>query len=760
MKFRRHIRPCLAALAACAAFSAAAAWFLFPPCRGLPGAYDASTRICDRRGNLLRVVTSPDGLLCEPVRRERVGDWAAMALVAGEDKRFYRHSGVDLLAVGRAAWKNLRAGRIVSGASTISMLVGKLIQPRPRTLRTKILEARRALGLERALDKDALLEQYLNRAPFGGNVAGIEAAARRYFAKSAADLTLSEAALLVGLPQSPSRLRPDLHPDRAVRRRDYILEQMRQCGFITGDQFRQASAQEIRISRQPLPFLAPHFCDWVARTIPRQPAIVTALDLELQALAEKALRARLNDLRADGVRGGAIVILDVKTGGVRALVGSPDYAAAADSGQVNGALARRSPGSALKPFIYALALDEGLCSPGTVLADVPMNFDGYRPQNFDRDYRGLVSVREALVQSLNIPAVLLARKVGVGPLVHRLRAAGLATLDRPADHYGLGIAIGGCEVTLLELANAYACLARGGLWREAACLEQGGAGAAARLFSEEAAYLVADILGGDERAADAMGHIAEVRQPRVAWKTGTSAGNRDAWCIAYNPDYVVGVWIGNPSGRSSRTLVGSSAAAPVALGLFRNIYPKGGAPWFERPRRLASRQVCQTSGMPPGEHCPATVAADYIPGITDCARCDVHRFVAGHDPSRKGQVREVWPPEVQAFLARPGGEEAPPSGKPGAAADPAAAAPAVRILSPGRGETFRLVDDTPAFRQELTLRAAGGAAADGLYWFVDRRLYCKAETGVGVAWSLAQGAHVISCHDSRGRGDSVTVFVE
>ncbi len=802
------------------ALAVAAAWFSIPPYRGDLRDYGAATIIRDRRGRPLRVVLARNGLLSEPIPRERTGDWAARALVAGEDKRFYRHGGVDLLAVGRAAWRNLRNRRIVSGASTISMLVGKLTEPRPRTFWTKLVEARHALELEKALGKEELIGQYLNRAPFGGNLVGIEAAARRYFAKSAADLTLSEAALLIGIPQAPSRLRPDLYPERAGKRRNYILEQMRRCGFITEQQFRRAAAQEILVAREPRPFLAPHFCDLVARLYPRQPSIVTSLDLDLQALAEKALRARLEELRENDVRGGAIVVLEVRTGAVQAMVGSPDYAAAADSGQVNGALARRSPGSALKPFVYALALDEGLCSPRLVVADVPMDFAGYRPQNFNRDYCGPVSARDALVQSLNIPALIYVQKLGLENVVRRLRAAGLATLDRPAEHYGLGIAIGACEVTLLELANAYACLARQGGYRAATCLEQAAPGRETRLFSDEAAYLVAEILSGDERAADAGGHLAEVRRPRVAWKTGTSAGNRDAWCLAYNPEYVVGVWLGNPAGRPSRALIGSSAAAPVALGIFRQLYPKGDAPWYARPRLLGSRQVCKTSGMPPNPCCPETVPDDYLPGITVCAECNVHQAaVVGTDPNGAklksptpypsqegrqyktwdpkefpslegagvgsmsglsvigesafggnlapfgaepvdaGKVREVWPPAVQAFLAARGMETAGRIEEAGAD-QPAAAGQPVRITSPGRSETFRLVDDTPAFRQEITLRAVAGSAASGLYWFVDRQLYCRADQAADVLWPLARGAHVISCHDSLGHGDSVTVVVE
>jgi penicillin-binding protein 1C len=802
MKLPGKIQRRLIELLALGALAAGAAWLLVPPYRGKLDEYPAATRICDRHGRLLRMVLSPNDEWCEPIPLAQAGDWAAKALIAGEDKRFYRHGGVDPLAVVRAAWDNLRAGRVVSGASTITMLVAKLTEPRPRNVWTKLVESRHALDLEQRLTKQELLEQYLNRAPFGANLNGIEAAARRYFAKSAADLTLAEAALLVGLPQAPSRLRPDRFPEAAEKRRNYVLEQMRLNNFISERQFRQAAAQPVLISRQPAAFLAPHFCDLVARRCPAQPApffarkpfslseegssvasmvlwkdttlflasqgsaktscglpqdasLKTSLDCELQALAEKVLRARLEDLHVHDIRGGAVVILEVKTGAVRALVGSPDYASREDSGQVNGALARRSPGSALKPFVFALALDEGLCSPRTVVADVPMDFAGYRPQNYNRDYCGPVSVQDALVKSLNIPALFYTERLGLENVVGRLRAVGLATLDRPAGHYGLSVAVGSCEVTLLDLANAYACLARRGVFREATVLEQDGAGEESRLFSAEAAYLIAEILSGGERGSDSGAPAADVRLPRIAWKTGTSTGNRDAWCLAYNPEYVVGVWIGNPAGQGSPALVGVSAAAPVALGIFRHLYPDGQAPWFERPRRLKVRQVCAVSGLPPNAFCPVTVADDYLPGVTVANECAVHR--AGLDG---GPVREVWPPEVAAFLASRGLEKAPARAAAGTERPPAAAGERVRIVAPGRRETFRLLEDAPNFKQEIVLRAVSDRPEAGLFWFVDRRLYCQAAVSADVLWPLARGTHLIGCYDRQGRGDTVTVVVE
>lgn len=719
--------------------------------------YRASVRIFDRNGRLLRMTCGPDDTFCVPVFGAAKGAWLAPAVVAAEDKRFYRHDGVDRLALCRAMGQNLAAGRVVSGASTISTLVVKLTEPRPRTVWTKIVEAHHAGVLERSRTKEQILEQYLNRAPFGSNLRGIEAAAGRWFGKRAADLSLSEAALLVGLPQAPSALRPDRYPARARRRRDYVLDRMLACGFIADSEWRQARAAPAAVRPAANPFEAPHFCDLLLRRYGGRHVLRSTLDSRLQSVGETALRTRLREPGWAGIRGGAVVILDVESGAVRAMIGSPDFGDETKGGQVNGTMSRRSPGSALKPFVYALAMDLGLCTPGRVVADVPMSFPGYSPENFDRTYCGPVSAREALVHSLNIPALDYTQRVGQEAFVACLRRLGLSTLDQPAGHYGLGIVVGGCEVSLLELANAYGCLARGGVYRAARFLETEEAAPGARVFSAEAVYMITDMLGGDERVREAIGHTADTRAPRVAWKTGTSAGGRDAWTIAYNPDYVVGVWLGNPDGRPSPALVGGTAAAPVALDVFRRLYPDGPGPWFERPDGLQRRAVCARTGGLPNGTCPTLATDDYIPGVSASCMCDVHR----RDGPAGSPVREVWPPAVHTFLrthgmCETGVEQASAAG----VTRPPSTAARLHIREPADGETFRLMNSDLCGRQGVRLVAVTDAPASDLHWFVDGERHATASAARPVFWAPRKGRHAISCCDNRGRSDRVTVTVE
>lgn len=713
------------------------AWWSIPDYQASLDYTDAVVNICDRDGRPLRAVVENSDVVCDPIPLEQMGKWTSLAVVAFEDKRFFDHGGVDAVALCRAMAQNVHRRQVVSGASTLSTLVVKLTEPRERTVWTKLVEANHAFELEDQLSKDDILEQYLNRAPFGGTIYGIEAASRRYFGKPANALSLAESAMLVGLPQSPSTLRPDRHWDAALKRRNTVLWRMLENEMITRKQYDTAKEQTMTLRQQDLPFSAPHFCDYIQQRYPLDSDLRTTLDAELQQLAEEALRQRVAELSPAGVRGGAVVMIDVHTGELLAMVGSPDFWNVSASGQVNGTVAGRSPGSTLKPFAYAAAMDQGFCTPATVMADVPMHFAGYTPQNYSLNYSGPVSVRRALVQSLNIPALECVDQVGLESFISTLHELGFSTLNRSAENYGLGIAVGGCEATLLDLSNAYACLARGGIWKPLRLLQQEAPAEQRAIFSPESAFMISDILSGDERSADLVGHMADAVLPRVAWKTGTSSGHRDAWAIAYNPDYVVGVWLGNPDGSASDALTGGSAAGPVVGEIFRRLYPDGNAPWYEMPSGLKTRTVCARSGCIPCTDCAATVEDYYIPRITSVAPCTIHH-----------NGEEIWPAPIQGFLENRGMTET----RKTAVTD-------LNLVSPVNGETFRLLPASPGIRQEIKL-AADARSSDTLYWFIDNQLLQSADASHPIFWPLEKGAHTIACADAAGRTARANILVE
>lgn len=692
--------------------------------------YPASVVLTDRLGQPLRVWLGEGDIDCRPSYRPDPSDWIVQALVAAEDRRFWSHGGVDLLAVARALTQNVSAGRTVSGASTLSTQVIRLVEPRPRRWGAKAVEAFRALQMEQRYDKRTILAHYLNRAPFGGNIVGIEAAAWRYFGKRPADLSLAEAALLAGVPQSPSRGRPDRHPSRARKRQAYVLARMRACGCITAAQEAEALAQPVAARPSPYPFDAPHFSEWVGpgASADAKGVVRTTLDPVWQHRAGEMLRRHLRD---GPMHSGAVVMLEVRTGAVRAMVGSPDYAAQ-PAGQVNGALAARSAGSTLKPFAYAMALDQGWLTPGSVLADVPARFRDYDPQNFDPLFRGRVTARDALVLSLNMPAIEVVRRVGQAPFYDTVKRLGLATLSRPAEQYGLGLVLGNGEVRLLDLANAYACLARGGVLAPVRVLEgDERAATGRRVFSIEACWILAEMLSGDERAMDTTGHAADVRLPRMAWKTGTSAGLRDAWAVAYNPDVVIGVWVGRPDGAGSDQLIGRAAATPIAWELFRSLYPDNQSPWYERPASVTARHACAVSGLLPGRHCPLGAEDFAIERVTRCQLCAGHGGQTG--PAGLGTL------------------EAPPVAR---------AAGSVRIITPARDSTFRWMSGLDSGVQQIPLTATGSEPGEPLHWFVNDRPIGVSHAGKPLFWTLERGAHQIVCSAVCGPGDHIRIIVE
>jgi len=774
---RRRPRRLLMRLACAALAAPAAAWVLFLVAdrlwpfprqvladaqRSGPGAL-----VLDRGGRPLRAFLGAADERLFPVTPAEVNPRLVQATIAVEDRRFRRHRGVDPLALARAVLSNVRRGRVVSGASTITMQVVRRLEARPRTLTSKAVEAFRALQLERLAGKDEILTLYLNLAPYGGNLTGVEGASQTYFGKHAQDLTLAESALLAGLPKSPSRLRPDRHPEAARARRDYVLRRMRTCGFITDGELADALQQPVRAELRRFPFQAPHFAQLVRDRNPGRPLLHTTLDVRLQALCEEAVRRQVDGLRRAGVTNGAAVLVENDTGSVRALVGSCDFFSPADRGQVDGATAPRSPGSALKPFIYAMAFDAGFCAPGTMLADVPASFGGYEPENYDRASRGLATAREALTDSLNVPAVGLLRRVGQDRVYRLLRELDLSTISRPPDHYGLSLALGGADVTLLDLTGAYATLARLGVHRRCRLLETEPVDPGRRVLSEGACYLAADVLSDPERLRRADLAASVGRPLRLAWKTGTSWGHRDAWTLAWTPRYTVGVWLGNFDGRRSAALTGVQAAAPVAARILQAVHAQESCAWYARPADVAERTVCVASGMAPGPHCSATVSDLCLRDRSDRSPCTVHAEVridrrtgcclcpqcaAGR--SHDVRVVECWPSGVAAWLRQR--DPARPLMPPHLPGCPAAriAGGGPRILSPPPARTYVA---TGLSCDRLLLKAAGGGQA--LYWFVDGRLHATGAPLEGRFWPMERGTHTVLCTDEAGRSDSVCVVV-
>ncbi|MGH1572962.1 penicillin-binding protein 1C [Methylobacterium sp. P31] len=532
----------------------------------LTAASARSTVVVDRSGTLLRPFATPDGRWRLPVTAEAVDPRYRAMLLAYEDRRFETHSGIDPAAVLRAASQWLAKGRIVSGGSTLSMQVARLVEPRhERSLTSKLRQMVRAVTLERRLGKSGLFDLYLALAPYGGPLEGVRAASLAYFGREPVRLTAAQAALLVALPQAPESRRPDRFPERARAARNRVLEIASAQGILTVPEAEAAKAEPVPAARKPFPMLAAHAAEEAVAAEPAAPVIRLAIDGRVQERLE-VLAAERAAAAGPGLSV-AILVLDNRDGRVLAQVGSAGYLDPDRRGAIDMTLAVRSPGSALKPFVYGMAFEDGLAHPETLLEDRPARFSAsYAPENFDLTYQGTVTARRALQLSLNVPAVELMDAVGPARFIARLRAAG-AGIQLPREAApGLPVALGGLGITLTDLARLYAGLARGGAVPD--ILRRVGPAAAPapdrRIIEPVAAWYVADILRGTPPPENALPN-------RIAYKTGTSYGYRDAWAAGFDRHVTVVVWMGRPDGAAVPGLVGRTAAAPILFDAFARL---------------------------------------------------------------------------------------------------------------------------------------------------------------------------------------------
>jgi penicillin-binding protein 1C len=560
------------------AIAAAGLWQLdraYPP--PLDSQTATSAEVLDRDGQLLRAFATPDGYWRLPTSLDKVDRNFVDMLVAYEDKRFWDHPGIDLLAIGRAALQLVTNGRIVSGGSTLSMQLARLIEPRDsRSIASKVKQVLRALQIERRLTKREILERYLTLAPYGGNLEGVRAASLAYFGKEPARLTVSESALLVALPQLPEKRRPDRNALIAQAARDRVLQRMVSAGRLSEREAARAAVDQVPDLRRPLPALAAHAAYSALKRIepgkPLQLTVKKSVQAGLEAVAREAAKRLGPKLSV------AMIMADSRTGEILGEVGSADFFNAGRSGWIDMTRVLRSPGSTLKPFIYGLAFEQGMVAQETMIEDSPADFGGYRPKNFDMGYQGDVTIRQALQLSLNVPAVRVLDGVGPARLLARFRQAGVNPASPVNEAPGLAIGLGGVGISLRDLVQLYTGLANGG---KVHALRDGTESTpvdntAATILDDQATWQIADILGGVKPPQGAL--------PRgIAYKTGTSYGYRDAWSVGFDGRYVLGVWVGRADASAVPGLSGYVSAAPI---LFEG-FVRSGLPAMPLPSRPA-----------------------------------------------------------------------------------------------------------------------------------------------------------------------------
>lgn len=569
-----------------------------------------STVVVDREGELLGARIADDGQWRFPPSAS-VPEKYAIALIQFEDRGFRYHPGVSLKAVCRALVQNIRGGHTVSGASTISMQVIRLSRGRERTVWQKMIEMFMATRLEVRYSKDEILSLYASHAPFGGNVVGLEAAAWRYLGRDAYDLSWAEAATFAVLPNAPSSINLSQNRERLMEKRNRLLLRLRDKGFLDEYTYESSIDEPLIGELHALPSYCPHLIEEYNKD-KHATLVKTGIQMSLQERAEAVLKQWRKDLAENGINDLAAVIIDVKTGEEIAYCGNADIDAQRPGVWVDIAQAPRSTGSILKPLLYCAALQEGVILPKSLLPDVPTNFGGFSPKNFDLDYDGAVPADEALARSLNIPNVYLLKQFGTARFVKMLQEAGISSLKRKPSEYGLSLILGGSEASLGDIVNVYTGIARSYLDL-----------ASSKFYDKTAIWYMLEAMAEVGRP-DQMDWRRVSSLRKVAWKTGTSYGSRDAWAVGITPEYVVGVWAGNAEGNSAPGLTGALTAGPVMFDLF-NLLPATG--WFEEPSDGVELDFCPESGYLAGRDCPHKVRIKAPQSAIDGKACPWHREI-------------------------------------------------------------------------------------------------------------------------------------
>jgi penicillin-binding protein 1C len=723
-----------------------------------------STSIWSADGQLLRATLAADGQYRLWTPLNEMSPVLVDAFRLKEDRWFYWHPGVNpisLIRAARSTW--LSEGR--QGGSTLTMQLARLIyRLNTKTPAGKMKQSAAALWLEARYSKRSILEAYLNLAPFGGNIQGVGAASRIYFGKPPSEIDLGEAITLAVVPQ-----RPAARAGRGVRQsgflsaRTQLTSAWRNGKRPTDSERRQLELPVLAQADAALPLYAPHFTDAILRANPSLSGrIDTTLDAGLQRLVERQMDRYLNQFGERGIRNAAALLVDYRDMSAKAWVGSADYRNEGIHGQINGVLTKRSPGSTLKPFIYGLALDQGVLHPRTILRDAPTSFGPFTPENFDGNFIGPIPAQDALIRSRNIPAVWVATQLRQPNLYQFLESAGVANM-KPESYYGLALALGGGEVTMEELAGLYAMLANQGVLQPIRTLASEARRDRVRLLSPEASFIVLDMLRHNPRPGEDGSLAAPGRWP-VAWKTGTSWGFRDAWSAGVVGPYVLVVWIGDFEAQGNPSFVGADAAAPLffriadALNL-RN--PDESVKPPEPPPGVSRVAVCAESGDLPNKYCPQTVETWYIPGKSPIRVSQLHRAVtvdiATGRPTcppyaanaTRQEIFEFWPSDMMKLFREAGMPRRKPPAIPACAADDASGIP--KIATPLRGVTYTL-RHKPG-EGTIPLEASTEADVDSVFWFDGAALIAKSKVAHGaIPWTpAADGIHLVRVIDDHGR---------
>lgn len=734
--------------------------------------YPLSRVVTARDGTVLYAARAADGQWRMPLDAADISPSLRRAVLFKEDRWFYYHPGINVLAVARAMTGNVVAGRRLSGASTITMQVARMLRPGPRTYRRKLAEMFRALQLEAHYSKDQILHMYLNLVPYGSNIQGVKAASVLYFGKMPDHLSPAEIATLVVIPNRPNSLVPGRHNAAIMAARKKWLNRLGGAGVFTATDVRDALAEPITARRRAAPFTAQQLVYKLSAGVPDGQPIHTSIDATIQHNTGQILAGYMQGLHLHQIHNAAIIVIDNATRQVLAYHGSSHFYDTAHAGQVDGVIAMRSPGSTLKPLLYGLCMDAGLITPKSVIADVPVNIRGYSPENYDREFRGNVTIEYALSHSLNIPAVRMLEASGLNNFLNVLTRAGFTSVAGSRKELGMSVILGGCSVRLSELAALYCAMANGGVYRPLV-YSPDVVSAALRtdsvILSPASAWLVTSMLTQLQRPDVPNAWQSAKGIPHIAWKTGTSYGRRDAWSIGYNSKYTVGVWVGNFSGQGVPDLSGTATATPLLFQLFNALPANNDPNWLKQPAGVGFRLVCAESGKVPAPTCTTQVMDYFLPGTSAGDACTHQRQVWLSANERMSYCSLCLPPDGYKTRLLP--NYAPelitwyeasaipythiPPHNPACSHTPGGSAPTITSLT--NGITYIAEKNR---KDQFQLSCATAPDVHVVHWYINDQFFATAPPGKRLFFTATTPTVKISCADDKGRNTDIRIQVQ
>lgn len=737
--------------------------FLLP----LPDKIEYSTLVTDNKGELINAYLTKDEKWRMKTELDEISPLLRKTIIAKEDKYFYSHPGVNPAAIARAVIKNMLRLKRTSGASTITMQVAKALEPGSRNVWSKIRESFRAFQLEWKYDKDEILQLYLNLVPYGGNIEGVKAASLLYFKKNPDHLSLAEITALSIIPNRPSSLVIGKNNDRIIFERNKWLQKFAAEKVFTKKEIEDALAEPLTAARNNVPHYIPH----LAYKLKKQGShlIKTTIDLNSQLKTEKIVADYIRAQRLRHIKNAAVVIIDNKTHKVITYLGSSGFGDTTDGGQVNGANAVRQPGSTLKPLLYAMCFDEGLLTPKTIMTDVPVNYEGYAPENYDKKFNGYVTTEYALEHSLNIPAVKSLKQLGHEKMIAKLSACNFRQIQKDQRKLGLSMILGGCGTSLEELTGLFSAFANDGVYISPSCLQGDSARQKTTMSSPAAAYMINDMLSKINRPDFPLNWSATEKMPKIAWKTGTSYGRRDAWSIGYNKNYTVGVWVGNFSGVGVADLSGANIATPLIFRIFNTIDYDNDKEWFHQPEDCDIRRVCSETGLSPADHCTNLITDYFIPLVSTTKSCNNRQEILISADEKISYCRSCVPQngykkkwykiteaDMQALYSENGiAYQKIPHHNPDCELIFKDNAPI--IVSPSNGTEYLINKKDP---EPLQLVCKTANDVSKVYWYVNNQFYKSCNAGEKQFFVPDEGPVKISCTDDKGRNRDISITVK